>query len=96
MCLISTFRVPRRSKSGWRKQDSVVKRIICINLGKKSTFQNLHALFVNITCVEGHNYFLGPTTCKQHSSSQQILRLFQMESICRRQIKCESNDEILQ
>ena len=23
VCLISTFRVPRRSKSGWRKQDSV-------------------------------------------------------------------------
>ena len=30
VCLISTFRVPRRSKSGWRKQDSVglaIKRL---------------------------------------------------------------------
>ena len=26
VCPISTFRVPRRSKSGWRKQDSVVGR----------------------------------------------------------------------
>ena len=24
VCLIYTFRVPRRSKSGWRKQDSVL------------------------------------------------------------------------
>ena len=24
VCLISTFRVPRRLKTGWRKQDSVI------------------------------------------------------------------------
>ena len=28
VCLISTFRVPRRSKSGWRKQDSVANNIL--------------------------------------------------------------------
>ena len=28
VCLISTFLVPRRSKSGWRKQDSVERRAL--------------------------------------------------------------------
>ena len=34
VCLISTFRVPRRSKSRWRKQDSVHVSLLLYDLEK--------------------------------------------------------------